>query len=554
MPISSNRRQRVIEFATPKVADLVVVERVDASKNINAASTADDNAYGTAHPDTTKFPNFKLALIKNGDNDQGQFQDWYYVKDRENQDDYNWEFSAAGGANPRYDTVVRTYVILRSSYDATSPLIGHNTANNTEALLNAGQLKDSNTFMPSGDTSLTPFDTDSSGAVAVLSGPDSGGSTISGSVKYNKDYILFEKKQVRSGDETLDSLYVIEQRVFIKRVPMHSVDVDPDFPYNGSVATSAGIGQQQGGLHSKETLFHANEPLQATVAFLADTDLGQSTAANASTNVSADTDTGFRTTDVSYNYGSLEEPTSSKLKRNYWGIDDFGIERTGKQLSDNWYVVLEREVIKLPYDSDPSSNVIADHLVSDYYTYQNFYWPPVFHFLQKNIWERRDGGSELVISPHFYHEAYNGPTRMQIQTYWRKDEWEAPETSVAPESTNYPHLTYIKPMVPLPMSFITPMFNVRVKACLHPKVTLTYTTGSDHPIWDFASYDATYEATNYDPSTTLDANNNPSWPSSLIISDTQKPFRGGYLRELITAYRPNGSRTAEDNNSNADGA
>ena len=538
MPISSNRRQRVIEFATPKVADLVVVERVDASKNINAASTADDTAYGTAHPDTTKFPNFKLALIKNGDNDQGQFQDWYYVKDRENQDDYNWEFSAAGGANPRYDTVVRTYVILRSSYDATSPLIGHNTANNTVALLNAGQLKDSNTFMPSGDTSLTPFDTDSSGAVAVLSGPDSGGSTISGSVKYNKDYILFEKKQVRSGDETLDSLYVVEQRVFIKRVPMTSVDVDPDFPYNGS--HSSALQDPAGGLASKETLFHAKEPIVATVSFT-DSDAGTINVNGLAANPT--TETAFRVSDTAYTHDSK--------KYNLWGIDEFGIERSGKQLSDNWYVLLEREVVKV---TGGSGSELSKKLVSTYYTYQNFYWPPVFHFLQKNIWGRRDGGSELVISPHFYHEAYNGPTRMQITTYWRKDEWEAPETSVAPGSTEYPHLTYIKPMVPLPMSFITPMFNVRVKACLHPKVTLTYTTGSDHPIWDFANYDATYEATNYDPSTTLDANNNPSWPSSLIISDTQKPFRGGYLRELITAYRPNGSRTAENNNSNADGA
>ena len=61
MPISSNRRQRIINFATPKVADLVVVERIDASKNLNSADAADNTAYGTAHPDTTKFPDFKLS-------------------------------------------------------------------------------------------------------------------------------------------------------------------------------------------------------------------------------------------------------------------------------------------------------------------------------------------------------------------------------------------------------------------------------------------------------------------------------------------------------------
>ena len=544
MPISSNRRQRVIEFATPKVADLVIVERVDASKNVSSAAVADDTAYGTAHPDTTKFPNFKLALIKNGDDDQGQFQDWYYVKDRANQDDYNWELSAAGGANPRYDTVVRTYVILRSSYDATSPLIGHNTAHNTEALLNAGQLKDSNTFMPSGDTSLTPFDTDASGAVAFLTGPDSGGSTISGSVKYNKDYILFEKKQVRSGDETLDSLYVVEQRVFIKRVPMTSVDVDPDFPYNGKGAS--GTVDPSGGLASKETLFHANEPIVATRVF-ADSDAGTTTTLTTAlgSNVST-TESAFRLSDTEYRVGTDEY--------NFWGIDHFGIERSGKQLSDNWYVLLEREVIKVP-DDFADASTLADALVSSYHTYQNFYWPPVFHHLSKNIWKRRDGGTELVVTPHFYHEAYNGPTLMLIKTYWRKDEWTFDATDVAGATPAYPDLTNIKPMVPLPMDFVTPMFNVHVKASLHDKVTLTYTTGSDHPVWEYAGYNATFEPTNYEPKdskVTVSTKSYGSWPASLVISDTQKPYRGGYLREHITAYRPNGARVGEADESNID--
>ena len=58
MPISSTRRQRIIEFTTPKVADLVVVEIKDASKNLRSASSADDNAYGSAHPDKDNSPIF----------------------------------------------------------------------------------------------------------------------------------------------------------------------------------------------------------------------------------------------------------------------------------------------------------------------------------------------------------------------------------------------------------------------------------------------------------------------------------------------------------------
>ena len=103
------------------------------------------------------------------------------------------------------------------------------------------------------------------------------------------------------------------------------------------------------------------------------------------------------------------------------------------------------------------------------------------------------------------------------------------------------------------------MFNVRVKACLHSEVTLKYFTGSDHPIWESAGYTATFAATNYDPMAdgnhiSVGGKDMPSWPEELIISDTQKPFRGGYLRELITAYRPSGSRTGDTEDSNADDA
>tara|TARA_R110002110_G_scaffold83967_4_gene217960 strand:- start:3068 stop:4570 length:1503 start_codon:yes stop_codon:yes gene_type:complete len=500
MPISSNRRQRVIEYATPKVADLVVVERIDCSKNVSSSGVADDTAYGTAHPNTTRFPDFNLSLIKNSDDEQGQFQDWYYVKDRANQDDYNWEFSAAGGANPRYDTIVRTYVILRSDYDPADPKIGWDTDLTPDA--------------------LTPMPISSSDPFALVDG-----------------YILFEKKQVRSGDETLDSLYVVEQRIFIKRVPMTSVDVDPDFPYNGQIASSSALPAPTGGLASKETLFHASQPIVATRAF-ADSDAGTITELSSVTAESA-----FRLSDTSY--------VESSVRYNFWGIDDFGIERSGKQLSDNWYALLEREVIK----TAGTGGDLYETFVSSYTTYQNFYWPPVFHFLQKNIWERRDGGSELVVAPHFYHEAYNGPTRMLVKTYWRKDEWtfdDPPdEAGTTPE---YPDLTNIKPMIPLPMDFVTPMFNVHAKASLHTDVTLTYQTGSDHPKWEAAGFKADYAATNYDPADTLDSYGLPSWPESLVISDTQKPFRGGYLREHITAYRPNGGRTGDTEDSNADNA
>ena len=72
------------------------------------------------------------------------------------------------------------------------------------------------------------------------------GDGVGGSLTADNDYILFEKKQVRSGDEVLDSLYVVEQRVYVKKVPIRSGH-RPEF----SVP-----------LRSKETLYFSGQILQ----------------------------------------------------------------------------------------------------------------------------------------------------------------------------------------------------------------------------------------------------------------------------------------------------
>ena len=307
MAISSTRRQRIIEFSTTKVSDLVVVEIKDASKNLRTSNKnpIDDSPrigqeYGTPHPDSANFPNFKLGLIKNADDEQGQFQLWYYVKDRgegsqdDSQDDYNWEFQAAGVGNSRYDSVVRTYVIARTDYNEANPAI--------------------NDAMPVTDSD--PFE-------------------------LADKYVLFEKKQVRSGDETLDSLYVVEQRTYVKKVPIRRVDLDETFDE---------------ALRSKETIFYQGEVPQKTFIF-GETDttkpvdnakttkqtfaLGKSATSTADpTNIVPD-DNGI----VPFFGTSIVTVTSTSNK--------YGVLCEGRQISDNWYAVSERELIKANSVSDP---------------------------------------------------------------------------------------------------------------------------------------------------------------------------------------------------------
>ena len=470
---SSTRRQRIIEFATPKVADLVVVEVVDASKNINAASTADDTAYGTVHPDTTKFPDHKLALIKSAGDENGQAQNWYYVVDRANQDDYNWEFQAAGGGQTtnvvRYDTVVRTYITLRSSYDESSPAIGN--ANG----------------MPT--VSADPF-------------------TEYMSSGYDNTYVLFEKRQVRSGDETLDSLYITEQHVFVKRVPIRRVDTDDSFPYDVS-HIGAAVDDPRGALVTKESLWHRDETIKATKQFLAAGDTQV-------TVTGVDAEQAFRDPDLTYTSGTVDG-IDSGTNTNFWGVDEFGIMREGKQLSDNWYAVVEKQVV-------PKVGTLTS-----YFTQQVYTWPAVLNgdadfgeelLRQGGIvgftWKRRAGGGDTVVLPVYKRDDYRGPTKVKIEVSWTK------------KAVAEGDLTEVKPMIPLPINFVTPLATCNVKPTLHNPVELNITTGTEHPKWKNAGATFRYDRTNY-----------TDWPDDLVISDSQEPFRGGFLRTKITAYKPN---------------
>ena len=88
-------------------------------------------------------------------------------------------------------------------------------------------------------------------------------------------------------------------------------------------------------------------------------------------------------------------------------------------------------------------------------------------------------------------------------------------------------LATVNPMLPEPCVFQTPIATVNVPPTLHDRISVTGTTGTDHPVYSYIGTTWTFLATNY-----------TDWPDSLVISDTQKPFRGGYLRERVTAYKP----------------
>jgi hypothetical protein len=101
--VPSPHRQRTSVFPTPLIGDVLFSERV-------VCQTKAVPAYGTAHPNTARWPNHKLVFAKERPEPESvDTFDFYYAADRASQDLYNFE--QIGG-----EQVIRTYVIPRELY------------------------------------------------------------------------------------------------------------------------------------------------------------------------------------------------------------------------------------------------------------------------------------------------------------------------------------------------------------------------------------------------------------------------------------------------------
>jgi hypothetical protein len=164
------QRQRVLSFVSPDVGDLLFYETVDVQR------VGDTNVppYGTPHPDYKKWPDHKLVLISASDANsdrQGRYFRYYYAAERQNQDEYNFECGSSQIGGLTVNTVTRTYITLRSSFDPNAEVLEIGSA------------------MPN-----------------VPEG------------KFTGSWVLYDSDQKRIGNQELDSLFVVEQRVYIQPV------------------------------------------------------------------------------------------------------------------------------------------------------------------------------------------------------------------------------------------------------------------------------------------------------------------------------------------------
>ena len=221
-------------FPTPLIGDILFSEIRDCNRILIPE-------YGTPHPDTNKWPDHKLVYVKTVDIERDGIFEFFYAADRENQDLYNFSHTEADIGGTKFDAVARTYVTLRSAFTPNTLSMG--------------------TAMPNVPESL-----------------------------FTGTYVLAEKRQTRIDEQQLDSLYVAETHVYVRKVTL------TDNGFNEALGVN---------LSRTTTLYYRGETVN----------------------------------------GVAIEILVADDKDLYWGTQvNLKISRSCQQLSDNWFAVIEQQI------------------------------------------------------------------------------------------------------------------------------------------------------------------------------------------------------------------
>tara|TARA_Y100000361_G_scaffold8634_1_gene7044 strand:+ start:264 stop:1562 length:1299 start_codon:yes stop_codon:yes gene_type:complete len=388
VPVSRNQpspqRQSVLSFVSPKVADLLFFETVDAQKIGNTPKEIEANlpAYGTAHPDTENFPNHKLCFVKQADAN-GLMYEYYYAADRASQDDYNFEFSQADLGGNEYDTVVRTYVIKREDFDDDAA--SHEAG---DAMPNTALRVDDTTF-------------------------------------FSGSYILMGRQQKRIGDETLDGLFVVEQRIYIRYED--KVTFNTDLEFNDELKTT-------------EILAYVGK------------------------------------TNVPTKAGNITWAADSSATRANWGIKAFDLSLTDndgvynyevQRLSTDWWKITEQQIV--------GSNLYNGYVFK---TRQNYSYPAELIGFKFTTIDRRDGSAENSVTAQ-EKDAFSGPILMTVTRRWYE---------TASTANGIVEDFKIDTFKPRSGSYSGALFSLSYSNVLTKPFTLIDTVGTGHPTYKPGAY------------------------------------------------------------------
>ena len=148
-----------------------------------------------------------------------------------------------------------------------------------------------------------------------------------------------------------------------------------------------------------------------------------------------------------------------------------------------------------------------------YGTVVHYTWPDVLVGVNFFAVEAKSGHIVRYGYDVLMKEGYSGPCKALVTESW------TPTPSALPS---------VIAMQPSAIFFDFPMTrNFSIPASLHGSITLTETVGTSHPTLAYAVTTKTFAATNY-----------TDWPTSIIASLSQQPYRGGYHQKQILVYKP----------------
>jgi len=333
-------------------------------------------SYGTAHPDTENFSKHKLCHVKQADG-EGLFFQYYYAAERHHQDNYNFEFSQADLGGNQYDTVVRTYVNLRSDFS------------DTDVEYQAGDAMPAIPAYVFGDT-----------------------------------YILMTRQQKRIGDSELDSLFVIEQRVYFKDEDKISFNTDSEF--NDELKTT-------------EILAHIGK------------------------------------TNVPTKSGDVTWSAAEVIDRTNWGIkvvadtaaDDGAYNYEVQRLSNDWWQIIEQQIV-------------GENLIDgiSYNTNRAYSYPAELIGFRFTLISRRDGTQENSVTA-LEKDAFSGPILMTVNRQWYP---------LASDANPIVSAFKIDTYKPRSGSYSGALYSLSYSNVLTRPFTLIDTVGTGHPTYLMGAY------------------------------------------------------------------
>jgi hypothetical protein len=517
MPISvsdlSPVRQKLKAFVTPNAEDYIVSETVDIA-------TRPIPAFGTPHPDSKNYPDHLFCFAQPSIDEQGRLYRFFYAAPREAQDVYNWEHSVADIGGTKFSAVTRTYVNLRSGYIPLTPIMG--------------------TTMPD-----TPADL------------------------FTEEFILAAREEKRITNQELDSIFVVEQLTYVKRVTIYDLGVreatglgnqnytvlyyrgelidgvavedlfaDPTLGFWGAKPNGTFMDGKQISENwfmvtnrtfiDREPVYRKSASMLMPNEYFCPQALSTETVTVVTTSgepadpspadgqeVTVEKSGVRQTTHTTTQTGDPEPLTGT----------DFD-ERTGTTLLVTREVVPISEVATATIDSDGNlvtydpinacfatkvTRGIVSTTMRTYYDVVNYEWPPVLQYIHLETWTAKNNRGSVTYPDYIVKKGFSGPQIATVQQWWQKSAY-SPSTPIQ--------------LIPESMEFQSPLFSIRIPPCLHDSYTFSCVIGTEDPEWESQSYSRTFDATNY-----------TDWPDSITWEAVQ-PYRGGYLVSSYTLDKP----------------